>query len=212
MPRFGDEHDVITQEIRLTMQSKLPIVPVLVDGASMPAESILPPAFASLSSLNAIDLRHTSFDRDVQAVSEQLLDLLGGANETAIERFALKTFGPIFGNSIARISGYFILLSVFGVLWGLTELTGAVFVVFQSGIRSLFSASIFDPETAQPKRYGPRSVGSATFWLPWAKVYSLVAPGDNHYVGLAGRNHPRGGVAAACCVTGAEARIVGSRQ
>ena len=149
MPRFGDEHDVITQEIRLTMQSKLPIVPVLVDGASMPPESIFPPAFASLSSLNAIDLRHTSFDRDVQALTEQLLDLLGGANETAIERFALKTFGPLFGNSIARISSYFILLAVCGALYGLTELAGAAFLIFQNGIRSLFSASIFDPETAR---------------------------------------------------------------
>jgi len=147
VPRFGDEHDVITQEIRLAMQSKLPIVPVLVDGASMPAESILPPAFASLSSLNAIDLRHTSFDRDLQAVSEHLVELLGGANETVIERFALKTFGPIWGNSIARISGYFVLISVVGALWGLTELTGAVFVVSQSGLRTLLSPSIFDPET-----------------------------------------------------------------
>ena len=36
MPPFGDSRDVITQEIRFAMESKLPIVPVLVDGATMP--------------------------------------------------------------------------------------------------------------------------------------------------------------------------------
>ena len=39
MPPFGDSKDVITQEIRIAMESKLPIVPVLIDGASMPTES-----------------------------------------------------------------------------------------------------------------------------------------------------------------------------
>src|SRR3954465_13609402 len=42
MPRFGDEQDVITQEIRLALGSKLPILPVLVDNASMPGASQLP--------------------------------------------------------------------------------------------------------------------------------------------------------------------------
>ena len=163
MPRFGDENDVITQEIRLAMESKLPIVPVLVDGASMPAESLLPPDFASLSSLNAIDLRHTSFDRDLQAVNEHLVDILGGANETVIEKFALRLFGPFLGNSIARIYGYIVLLSVVGALWGLAELTVAVFVVSQSGLRSLFSASILDPETARLQAIWTAALGALIF-------------------------------------------------
>ena len=66
MPPFGDSADVITQEIRIAMESKLPIVPVLVDGAAMPAEPSLPLSFANLSKLNAIDLRHASFERDME--------------------------------------------------------------------------------------------------------------------------------------------------
>ena len=94
MPRFGEEQDVITQEVRLAMGSNLPILPVLVDGASMPGESQLPATLASLSSLNAIDLRHTSFDRDLQAVTDHLVETLGGAKETMIEKLALKLYGP----------------------------------------------------------------------------------------------------------------------
>src|SRR5688572_29653901 len=35
-PAFGDPNDVITQEVQSTLDLKIPIVPVLVDGASMP--------------------------------------------------------------------------------------------------------------------------------------------------------------------------------
>src|SRR5207302_8204915 len=92
MPPFGDAKDVITQEIRIAMESKLPIVPVLVDGASMPTESTLPAPFASLSRLNAIDLRHTSFERDLQAVSEHLGEILGAAKATQIEKGFMKVY------------------------------------------------------------------------------------------------------------------------
>jgi len=88
MPPFGDSRDVITQEIRFAMESNLPIVPVLVDGASMPMESTLPVELANLSKLNAIDLRHTSFDRDLQAVREQLGEIgtLPGAGRLILGR------------------------------------------------------------------------------------------------------------------------------
>ena len=64
------------------------------DGASMPAEAVLPAPFQEISSLNAMELRHTSFDRDVQAVSDHLADILGGAKATSIERALLKLYGP----------------------------------------------------------------------------------------------------------------------
>ena len=146
MPPFGDSKDVITQELRFAMESNLPIVPVLVDGASMPAEAILPPQFAGLSKLNAIDLRHTSFDRDLQAVRDQLGEILGAAKATAIEKGFLKVFGPFFGSSFARISGGIVFFSVVGALWGLVELAAAGIAISQQGLRSLFFPSIFDPE------------------------------------------------------------------
>src|SRR5258705_13961957 len=125
MPPFGDSKDVITQEIRFAMESSLPIVPVLVDGATMPSESRLPSQFAALSTLNAIDLRHTTFDRDLQAVREQLGEILGAARATKIEKGFLKIFGPFFGSSFARISGGIVGVSVFWALSGLGALAPA---------------------------------------------------------------------------------------
>jgi len=48
---FGDTRDVITQEIQTALDLQLPIIPVVVDGASIPSESVLPPNFRHLPKL-----------------------------------------------------------------------------------------------------------------------------------------------------------------
>jgi len=163
MPRFGDDQDVITQEIRLAMASKLPILPVLVDGASMPGESQLPPSLARLSSLNAIDLRHTSFDRDLRAVDDHLVETLGGATETMIEKFALKLYGPFLGNSLAKIQGGIVVFSAMGALWALGELAGAAFISWRSGLETLLSPSIIDAETTRLQAVWTAAFGALIF-------------------------------------------------
>jgi len=163
MPRFGEEQDVITQEIGLAMVSKLPILPVLVDGASMPGESQLPTALASLSSLNAIDLRHTSFDRDLQAVNDHLVEVLGGAKETVVEKFALKLYGPFLGNSIAKIQGGIVLFSAMGGLWALGELLAAAFLSWRNGFETLMAPSIIDTETTRLQAVWTAAFGALIF-------------------------------------------------
>ena len=145
-PLFGDSQDVITQEIQSTLDLKIPIVPVLVDSASMPAEGALPARFQEISSLNAMELRHTSFDRDVQAVSEHLANILGGAKATAIEKALLKIYGPFLGSSFARIYGGIVLFAAMGALWALLELSVATVTTIQSGVRSILAPSFLDSE------------------------------------------------------------------
>lgn len=145
-PPFGDPSDVITQEIQMSLDLKIPLVPVLVDGASMPSESELPSQLKIFSSLNAIDLRHASFDRDLEALSENLVEIFGGAKATRIEKFLLRIYGPFVGKSFGRIYGAIVLFSVFGMLWGLIELAAAAVGVSQHGLRSLMSASLMDAE------------------------------------------------------------------
>ena len=160
------------------MESKLPIVPVLVDGASMPTESSLPPSFANLSKLNAIDLRHASFERDMQAVSEELADILGGAKATAIE--GSEAVRPFFKNSIARIYGGIVLFSALGALWGLIELAAAGFAVHQGGLRSLFTPSLLIGSATTPINVD-RGIRRLRFWFYRAQVDPLVASRDDQY-------------------------------
>jgi hypothetical protein len=145
-PPFGDLQDVITQEVQSTLDLKIPIVPVLVDGAAMPPEAVLPAQFQEISSLNAMELRHTSFDRDVQAVSEHLANVLGGAKATAIEKALLKLYGPFLGSSFARIYGGIVLFAAMGAFWALLELTVAALTTIQSGVRSILAPSFLDSE------------------------------------------------------------------
>ena len=163
MPPFGDPKDVITQEVRFALESRLPILPVLVDGASMPGESALPAEFAGLSRLNAIDLRHTSFDRDLQAVREQLGEILGAAKATRIEKGFLRIFGPFFGSSFARISGGIVGFAVFGAAWALVEMIAAAVAVAQQGLRGLFTSSLMDPEMLRLQAAWTAALGGVLF-------------------------------------------------
>ena len=145
-PPFGDSQDVITQEVQSTLDLKIPIVPVLVDGASMPGEAVLPERFQGISSLNAMELRHMSFDRDADAVSEHLANVLGGAKATAIEKALLKLYGPFLGSSFARIYGGIVLFAAMGALWALLELAATALTTIQSGVRSILAPSFLDSE------------------------------------------------------------------
>ncbi len=87
-----------------------------------------------------------SFDRDVQAVSDHLADILGGAKATTIERALLKLYGPPLGASFARIYGGIVLFSAMGAIWALLELAATALTMIQGGLRSILSPSFLDPE------------------------------------------------------------------
>jgi hypothetical protein len=56
--KLGKEEDFVTMEIRAAAGLKLPIVPVLFDGASMPSAKELLPDIAFLPNLNASLIGH----------------------------------------------------------------------------------------------------------------------------------------------------------
>jgi len=139
---FGDTQDVITQEIQTALDLQLPIIPVVVDGASIPSESVLPRHLRHLPKLNAIELRHVSFDRDVEALTDNLVDILEGAHTTPIEKKLFKSITPFLGSRFSSVHASFALIAVLGTLWAVIELVGSSFVVEKWGIQNLASASL----------------------------------------------------------------------
>src|SRR5262249_47075853 len=140
---FGDTRDVITQEIQTALDLQLPTIPVVVDGASIPSESVLPPHFRHLPKLNAIELRHVSFDRDVEALTDNLVDILEGAQTTAIEKKLFKTLAPyLLGSRFGSLTAGFALFAVLSTLWAVIELVWSSFVVGKWGVQNLASASL----------------------------------------------------------------------
>ncbi len=76
--RLDDSADWVVTETAIALQRGVPVIPVLVDGATMPARAELPPDLAPLASRQAVTIRHESFTSDVNH--------LIGAIERRLER------------------------------------------------------------------------------------------------------------------------------
>lgn len=65
--------DVVTLELELALHSwPGRVIPLLVGGASMPQRASLPRPIRSLADCHALELRHTSFDQDVERLVAKL--------------------------------------------------------------------------------------------------------------------------------------------
>jgi len=84
--RIGDRKDFVTLEAREALESKLPIIPVLVDGVSMPKEETLPKAIADLTRQNAAEIRHSHFEKDFESLALAIYGFLGIHPPTQFEQ------------------------------------------------------------------------------------------------------------------------------
>lgn len=68
--RLCDERDYVRKEIALALERPdLAVVPVLVEGATMPGQDELPPDIAGLARLNAFELSNKRWKSDVRELS-----------------------------------------------------------------------------------------------------------------------------------------------
>src|ERR1700730_15930464 len=65
-------HDYVYLEVASALERKLPIFPVLVDGATMPEAKDLPDYLKPLAFRQAFSVRHESFPRDMLALEQEL--------------------------------------------------------------------------------------------------------------------------------------------
>lgn len=70
--RIDDENDFVRFELAEAFRRKIPIVPVLVDGAGMPRGNQLPPNMLLLTRPQAEFLRSESFDADVLKIGRRV--------------------------------------------------------------------------------------------------------------------------------------------
>ncbi len=80
--RLEDPEDVTRWEIEEALRQKKQVVPVLVEGASPPDAAQLPESIRSLATLQYVEIRHQSFDADLENLiarlqKRTLRDLLG---------------------------------------------------------------------------------------------------------------------------------------
>jgi hypothetical protein len=83
--RLEDPGDFVVLEIASALQRNVPVIPVLVHGAAMPAPDRLPESLKSFSFRNSVELSHTRWNSDVQLLIEALTAYVTPSNATAPE-------------------------------------------------------------------------------------------------------------------------------
>jgi hypothetical protein len=77
--RIDNPNDFVRFEIGRALTRGIPVLPVLIDGAGMPAVAQLPQALAPLTFLQAMPLRMESFDEDADRIARRLRFLIAQA-------------------------------------------------------------------------------------------------------------------------------------
>ena len=70
--RLDDPDDFVRVEIRAALQRDIPVIPVLLDGTRIPKASTLPEDIRPLVLRNSLDLRHATFQKDLDRLVRQL--------------------------------------------------------------------------------------------------------------------------------------------
>jgi TIR domain/PAN domain len=70
--RLDSDKDYVRVELASALKRDIAVIPVLVDGAVMPSEDVLPGDLKPLARRHALELRHTRFDADADAIAHAL--------------------------------------------------------------------------------------------------------------------------------------------
>jgi hypothetical protein len=114
--RLDDPEDFIRLEIGTALRRGVPVIPVLVQGAAMPAGKDLPPELASLSRLQALELSEKRW----RAGIEELIAILESASSAAGRRFRVQLWQPTLALIIGLVlfAVQLVRLDIFHVKFG----------------------------------------------------------------------------------------------
>jgi hypothetical protein len=75
--RIAEEGDWVRRELEKALERKVPVIPLLVEGAKMPAAEDLPPVLKEFAGYQAIELSDTRWDYDVAQLLKAIAAILG---------------------------------------------------------------------------------------------------------------------------------------
>ena len=70
--RLDDQNDYVRIEIATALQRDIPVIPILLDGTRMPRAGRLPEDLKELEQRSGLEIRHTSFDSDIDRLIREL--------------------------------------------------------------------------------------------------------------------------------------------
>lgn len=122
-PRIQDPDDLLRREISIALFLGVKVIPVLVDGATMPTADRLPNDLSKLAELNALVLSATRFDADIDRLVKTVEPLLTTRRGKLFGKMRPLSVALLFGGGAAVVA----LVLVFSVLLpGVTTTTTTV--------------------------------------------------------------------------------------
>ncbi len=76
-PRISEAGDFVRREVTAGLAKGLRVIPLLLDGATMPTEAELPAPLRPLARRNAIEIGHTRFEADIERLVAALRETIG---------------------------------------------------------------------------------------------------------------------------------------
>jgi hypothetical protein len=166
-PRLEDPHDFVRLEVAAGLRSGVHVMPVLVEGTTMPAENALPRDLQPLARLQAIELSDTRWDYDVERLAKVICALTG--NKTAPRRAYLVAGLSAFLATIAAVAGYitFNQPPAISGQWMLPN--QSYWIVLQSGDQLTIEETHHDSKQVWKRGAGSVKQNRVTFFL--ATIY-----------------------------------------
>ena len=84
-PRLQSPNDLVRIEIESALESGIPVVPVFVDGVSMPDQSLLPDSLRELFARNGAVLDYGTFETDVEKIIAAMSQVLARTEVAQIQ-------------------------------------------------------------------------------------------------------------------------------
>jgi hypothetical protein len=111
--RLLESTDYVRAEVRAALARPILVLPILVAGASMPKPDRLPEDIRSVTNLNALPLRHNSFDYDTKIILERILGSAPGEWPWEHKKPRWKDALYVIGGALASIVLLMFLIAFF---------------------------------------------------------------------------------------------------
>jgi len=104
--RLNDPGDFVRLEVAAGLRRGLRVIPVLLDGATMPSAAELPNDIRSLTGLQALELDNTSFAADIERLAAALVETLGAPAPPSHRRRWLGLGVGALGAAVLAAAGW----------------------------------------------------------------------------------------------------------
>lgn len=152
--RLDDPMDFVRLETASALKRDIPVIPVLVRGASMPRAEQLPPDLTELAYRNAVELSHARWDSDVQVLINALRPHLSRESVADSTPPVTSQITKRAGLLIAAISLAAIVIAAAGGYLGYKKLTG------EPQVEKVAAAQEQPVESPPPSQPSPTDAGN----------------------------------------------------